>query len=103
MIAALKAFPRDRAALVYAGHTEAMIASAATRLRGIVLRIRQTADPVEAMSLNTYARAEIGRLLVMSLRLQAVNTKPLSAEQVALAASYAAERDYADFTLETLE
>ena len=91
------------AALVYAGHTEAMIASAAERLRGIVLRIQQTADPVEAMSLNTYARAEVGRLLVMSLRLQAVHTKPLSAEQVALAASYAAERDYADFTLETLE
>lgn len=91
------------AAIIYAGHTDAMITAAAERLRGIVLRIRQTADPVEAMSLNTYARAEIGRLLVMSLRLQAAHTKPLSAEQVALAASYAAERDYADFTLETLE
>lgn len=91
------------AALVYAGHSEAMIASAAERLRGIILRIRQTADPVEAMSLNTYARAEVGRLLVMSLRLQAAHTKPLSAEQMAMAASHAAERDYANFTLETLE
>ena len=91
------------AALVYAGHSEAMIASAAERLRGIVLRIRQTADPVEAMSLNTYARVEVGRLLVMSLRLQAAHTKPLSAEQMAMAASHAAERDYANFTLETLE
>ena len=55
------------------------------------------------MNLNTYARAEVGRLLVMSLRLQAAATKPLSAEQVAMAATIAAERDYADFTLETLE
>ena len=39
----------------------------------------------------------------MSLRLQAAHTKPLSAEQMAMAASHAAERDYANFTLETLE
>ena len=80
-----------------------MITSAAERLRSIVLRIRQTADANEAMSLNTYARAEIARLFVMMVRLQAANTKPLSAEQVAMAATIAAERDYADFTLETLE
>ena len=91
------------AALVYAGHTDAMIAAAAERLRSIVTHIRQTADAEEAMSLNTYARAEIARLMVMMVRLQAAHTQPLSAEQVAMAATMAAERDYTDFTLETLE
>ncbi|MBP1806894.1 lytic transglycosylase domain-containing protein [Rubellimicrobium aerolatum] len=90
------------AAMVYAGHTQAQIAAAATRLRSIVARIRATADAEEAMSLNTYARAEVGRLLVMMVRLQAAHSQPLSAEQVALAASYAAERDYTDFTLEPM-
>ncbi|TNC66276.1 lytic transglycosylase domain-containing protein [Rubellimicrobium roseum] len=91
------------AAIIYAGHTDAMVAAAAERLRSIVTRIRLTADAEEAMSLNTYARAEIARLLVIMVRLQAAHTQPLSAEQVALAATIAAERDYADFTLETLE
>lgn len=91
------------AAMIYGGHTQAMVASAAQRLRSIVARIRQTADAEEAMALNTYARAEMARLFVMMVRLQAANTKPLSAEQVVLAATIAAERDYADFTLETLE
>lgn len=91
------------AAMVYAGHTEAMLAAAATRLRAIVTRIRTTGDPQEAMDLNTYARAEVARLTVMWVRLQAANAKPLSAEQVALAATMAAERAYADFTPEALE
>lgn len=91
------------AAMIYAGHTEAMLASAAQRLRSIVTRIRQTADPEEAVSLNAYARAEVARLTVMWVRLQAASTKPLSAEQVALAATMAAERAYTDFTLEPLE
>jgi soluble lytic murein transglycosylase-like protein len=91
------------AAMIYAGHTDAMVASAATRLRSIVTRIRQTADAEEAMSLNTYARAEIARLMVMMVRLQAAATEPLSAEQVAMAATVAAERDYTDFTLEPME
>ncbi|MBP1806984.1 lytic transglycosylase domain-containing protein [Rubellimicrobium aerolatum] len=90
------------AAMVYGAHTEAQIASAATRLRSIVTRIRATADAEEAMSLNTYARAEVARLMVMMARLQAAHVQPLSAEQVALAAIFAAERDYTDFTLETL-
>ncbi len=91
------------AAMIYGGHMEAMLASAAQRLRAIVVRIRQTTDPEEAVSLNTYARAEVARLTVMWVRLQAANTKPLSAEQVAMAATMAAERDYTDFTLEPLE
>ncbi len=90
------------AAMVYAGHTEAMLASAAQRLRSIVTRIRRTGDPQEAMDLNTYARAEVARLTVMWVRLQAAATRPLSAEQVALAATMAAERDYTDFTLEPM-
>jgi hypothetical protein len=90
------------AAMIYGSHMEAMLASAAQRLRAIVSRIRQTAGPEEAVSLNTYARAEVARLTVMWVRLQAANTKPLSAEQVAMAATVAAERDYTDFTLEPL-
>ncbi len=90
------------AAMIYGGHMEAMLASAAERLRAIVTRIRQTTDPEEAVSLNTYARAEVARLTVMWVRLQAAHTKPLSAEQVAMAATMAAERDYTDFTLEPL-
>lgn len=91
------------AARVYGGHMEAMVVAAATRLRSIVTRIRRTADAEEAMALNTYARAEIARLMVMMVRLQAANTRPLSAEQVAMAALVADERAYADFTLEPMQ
>lgn len=90
------------ASMVYAGHTEAMLAAAAQRLRAIVQRISRTADAQEAMDLNTYARAEVARLTVMLVRLEAARTEPLSAEQVALAATQAAERAYADFTPEPL-
>lgn len=91
------------AAMVYGGHMEAMLASAARRLRSIVTRIRLTADAEEAVALNTYARAEVARLTVMWVRLTAANTKPLSAEQVAMAATQAAEREYANFTMEPIE
>ena len=94
---------RSDAASVYAGHTNAMLTNAARRLRSIVSRIRETADPVEAVSLNTYARAEVARLTVMAVRLQAASTAPLSAEQLAVATVQAAEREFTVFTLEPVE
>ena len=73
---------------------------AAHRIRGIVERIGTTTDIQESMALNTYARAELVRLMAARTRLLASRTRPLSAEQVALAAAQLAEQDFMTFTLE---
>jgi len=72
-------------------------------VQGIITRIGQTEDLHEAIALNTYARAELARLLAIRTRIKAAQTEPLSAEQIAMAAAQAAERQYMDFTQESLQ
>ena len=79
-----------------------MIRRAALRIADIVERISKTEDVQESIALNTYARAELARLVASRTRLKAARTEPMSAEQIALAAAQAAERQYMDFSLETL-
>ena len=62
----------------------------------------RTKDLHEAIALNTYARAELARLVAIRTRIKAAHTRALSEEQLAMAAAQAAERQYMDFTLETL-
>lgn len=56
----------------------------------------------EAIALNTYARAELARIVAIRTRLKAAQTQPLSDEQLAMAAAQAAERQFMDFTMEDL-
>lgn len=84
----------------YGNNSMQSVQLAAQRVRGIVQRIGTTTDIQESMALNTYARAELVRLIAARTRLLASRTKPLSAEQVALAAAQLAEQQFMDFTLE---
>ncbi len=87
-------------AIFYGNSSMMSVQMAAQRVRNIVTRIGQTTTVQESMALNTYARAELVRLMAARTRLLASRTKPLSAEQVALAAAQLAEQQFMDFTLE---
>jgi hypothetical protein len=91
---------RGMAAIGYAELGNANIRRAAERLAAIVGQVGEGADWAEAQALNTYARAEIGRLLVFSMRLQSARAKPLSAAQLMVIAQMADEQRFADLTLE---
>lgn len=91
---------RSMAAIGYAELGHANIRRAAERLAAIVRQVGQGADWAEAQALNTYARAEIGRLLVLSMRMQAARAQPLSAEQLMVIAQMADEKRFANLTLE---
>ncbi len=87
---------------VYGDNSMVSVRAAALRVQDIIERIGETEDLHEALALNTYARAELARLVAIRTRLKAAQTEPMSAEQIALAAAQAAERQYMDFSLETL-
>ncbi|MGB7244340.1 MAG: lytic transglycosylase domain-containing protein, partial [Sulfitobacter sp.] len=53
--------------------------------------------------LNTYARAELVRLVSTLTRLKAVRTRPLSDAELAMAAAQLRENQFMDFTLEELD
>ena len=88
---------------VYGDYSLVSVRAAALRVQGIITRIGETEDLHEAIALNTYARAELARLVAIRTRIKAAHTEPLSAEQIAMAAAQAAERQYMDFTLESLQ
>ncbi|MCA1288400.1 lytic transglycosylase domain-containing protein [Salipiger bermudensis] len=90
-------------AAVYGNSSPAAIRQAALRIQDIVTRIGSTADIQESMALNTYARAELVRLMAARIRLKAARTQPLSAAQLARAAARLAEDEFMEFTLEDLE
>ena len=87
----------------YANNSMASIEAAALRVRNIVVRIGQTQDVQESMALNSYARAELVRLVAALTRLQAARTRPLSDAELAMAASQLQEQQFMDFTLEDLD
>lgn len=90
-------------AAFYGSNSPTAIRQAALRVRDIVTRIGSTADVQEAMALNTYARAELVRLIAAMTRLQAARTQPLSAEQMRLAAARMQEQDFMTFIIEELD
>lgn len=87
---------------VYGDYSMVSVQAAAQRLQDIIRRIGTTTDVQEAIALNTYARAELARIVAIRTRLKAAQTQPLSDEQIALAAAQAAERRFMDFRLEDL-
>lgn len=90
-------------AAFYGSASPTAIRQAALRVRDIVTRVGTTADVQESMALNTYARAELVRLIAAITRLQAARTQPLSAEQMRLAAARMQEKDFMTFTIEDLD
>ena len=76
---------------------------AALRVQDIVTMIGATQDIQESMALNTYARAELVRLMAARIRLKAARTQPLSAAQLAQAAARMVENEFMEFTLEDLD
>lgn len=87
---------------VYGDYSQVSVQAAAARVRDIITRIPKTEDLHDAIALNTYARAELARLVAIRTRIKAAHTQPLSAEQIAMATTQAAERQFMDFTLESL-
>jgi len=90
-------------AAFYGSNSPTAIRQAALRIRDIVTRIGSTADVQESMALNTYARAELVRLIAAMTRLQATRTQPLSSEQMRLAAARMQEQDFMTFIIEELD
>jgi hypothetical protein len=87
----------------YANGSMASVRAAAGRIRSIVQRIGATRDLQESMALNAYARAELVRLVAARTRLQAARTRPLSSEQVAMAAAQLRETQFMDFKLREID
>lgn len=90
-------------AAFYGSNSPTAIRQAALRIQDIVTRIGGTEDLQESMALNTYARAELVRLMAARIRLKAARTQPLSAAQLAQAAARMAENEFMEFTLEDLD
>ena len=87
---------------VYGDYSLVSVQAAALRVQDIIRRIGETEDLHGAVALNTYARAELARLVAIRTRIKAADTQPLSEEQLAMAAAQAAERQFMNFTLESL-
>lgn len=90
-------------AAFYGNNSPVAIRQAALRIQDIVSRIGTTRDVQESMALNTYARAELVRLMAARIRLKSARTRPLSAAQLAQAAARLAENEFMEFTLEDLD
>ena len=87
----------------YANSSMQNVEAAALRIQNIVQRIGQTQDVQESLALNTYARAELVRLVSTLTRLKAVRTRPLSDAELAMAAAQLRENQFMNFTLEELD
>ncbi|MFN7177474.1 MAG: lytic transglycosylase domain-containing protein, partial [Thermaurantiacus sp.] len=74
---------------VYGDYSLVSVQAAALRVQDIIRRIGETEDIHEAIALNTYARAELARLVAIRTRIKAAHTQPLSEEQLAMAAAQA--------------
>jgi len=90
-------------AAFYGNNSPVAIRQAALRIRDIVERISETDDVHASMALNTYARAELVRLVAARIRLQAARTRALSAIELAQASARMAEGDFMNFTIEELD
>jgi hypothetical protein len=90
-------------AAFYGSNSPTAIRQAALRIRDIVTRIGPAEDIQESQTLNTYARAELVRLMAARIRLQAARTQPLSAAQLAQTSARLAEAEFMDFTMKELK
>lgn len=78
----------------YANNTASEIAAIAHRVKAIITTMQQNENPTQAWVLNTYARAEMARVLALRSRVLAAQSKTISAVALQQAAAHAAERNY---------
>ncbi|OSQ49786.1 lytic transglycosylase domain-containing protein [Marivita geojedonensis] len=90
-------------AAFYGNNAPAAIRQAALRMADIVEQISETEDVQESIALNTYARAELVRLVAARTRLQAARTRVLSAEELAQASARMAEGAFMNFTIREID
>jgi hypothetical protein len=90
-------------AAFYGNNSPVAIRQAALRIADIVEQISETEDVQESIALNTYARAELVRLVAARIRLQAARTRVLSAEELAQASARMAESTFMDFSIREIE
>ena len=84
----------SHASLHYAAGSHATAGQVISRLAAIIGQIDGTPDAKRAFELNTYARAEVGRILAARLRLMAADRKREAAHGQHLVADRLAERDF---------
>lgn len=82
------------ASVYYAADSHASAGQVINRLAAILRQIDQTGDVKRAVELNTYAKAEIGRILSLRLRLMAANRQREAARFAHNAADHLAERAF---------
>lgn len=78
----------------YANHTATEIAAIAHRVKAIITTMQQNQNPAQAWVLNTYARAEMARVLALRSRVLAARSQTVSAVALQQAAAHATERNY---------
>lgn len=93
------AFTADASAS-YGSNMAAEIARIAHRLKSILIEMEQNQNPTQAWALNSYARAEMARIMALRVRVLAAETMTVSADVLHEAAIYAEERDYLTFSNE---
>lgn len=76
------------------------IAAIAHRLKAIIIQMEQNQNPSQAWALNTYARAEMGRIMTLRVRVLAAQSKTVSAAALQQATAHAEERNYMNFSNE---
>jgi len=82
------------ASVYYGADSHATVAQVVARLSSIIRQIDDQPNVKAAIELNTYARAEIGRILVMRTRLMAANQVRQGAVAQQLVADRLAEQDF---------
>ncbi|MEC7760744.1 MAG: lytic transglycosylase domain-containing protein [Pseudomonadota bacterium] len=88
---------------LYGSQAPAQIEQAVLRIQDIVTRIGSTDSVQDSVALNTYARAELVRLVAARVRLKAVRGQTATAAQLAQATARMAEGDFMDFSMEDLQ
>ena len=76
----------------------AEIAVIAQRLKDVILQMKANKNPSQAWVLNSYARAEMARIMALQTRVLAVKSRMVSAEAMQEAAAAASERKYMIFS-----
>lgn len=84
----------SHASVYYAADSHAKAGQVISRLAAIIGQIDGTADAKQGLELNTYARAEVGRILALRVRLMAANRKREAAHGQHLATDRLTERDF---------
>jgi hypothetical protein len=86
------------AAMQYGDASAQTIAVIAKRLKDIMLQMKSNENPTKAWALNTYARAEMIRIMALRMRMLAVEAQMVSAEALEEATAHAEEKAFFNYT-----